>query len=92
MHSVHLEYLINTYYVPGFMLSTWNTVMNNTVWLLPLQRVQPNGENPQKMRKPAEEYRITNYTICKYYKVNEQGAEIERGTYFKWSNQRRVVK
>ena len=35
----------------------------------------------KKKRKPAEEYRITNYIIYnKYYKVNKQGADIERET------------
>ena len=65
------------------MLSIWNRVVNNTVWPLPLQRFQYHGGNPQKKkkRKPAEEYRITNYIIYnKYYKVNKQGADIERET------------
>lgn len=44
------------------------------------------------MRKPADEYRITNYIIYnKYNEVNKQGAEIERDNYFKWSNQGGVV-
>lgn len=42
---------------------------------------ETHKKKKKKKRKPAEEYRITNYIIYnKYYKVNKQGADIERGT------------
>lgn len=66
-----LQKKMHTYYVPGFVLSTWNTVANKSVWPLPSQRFQSRGGNPYKNEETADKYRITNDIIYnKFYKVN----------------------